>query len=70
MTQGIGEGGEGFGIKGEERVWRDYKEVDGDLKRVSQSTTEDEALRKLDQVEDKMASYISFNHPIMEAKLG
>ena len=33
--------------------WRDYKEVAGDLKRVYQSATEDEALRELDQVEEK-----------------
>ena len=33
--------------------WRDYKEVAGDLKRVYQSPTEDEALRELDQVDEK-----------------
>jgi transposase-like protein len=33
--------------------WRDYKEMAGDLKRVYQSATEDEALRELDQVEEK-----------------
>ena len=33
--------------------WRDYKEVAGDLKRVYQSATEDEALCELDQVEEK-----------------
>ena len=33
--------------------WRDYKEVAGDLKQVYQSATEDEALRELDQVEEK-----------------
>ena len=33
--------------------WRDYKEVAGDLKRVYQSATEEEALRELDQVEEK-----------------
>lgn len=32
---------------------RDYKEVAADLKRIYQSTTEDEALRELDQVEEK-----------------
>jgi len=36
--------------------WRDYKEVEGDLKRVYQSATEEEALRELDQVDDKWAS--------------
>jgi len=36
--------------------WRDYKEVAGDLKRIYQSATEDEALRELDQVDEKWAS--------------
>jgi putative transposase len=33
--------------------WRDYKEVAGDLKSVYRSATEEEALRELDQVEEK-----------------
>jgi len=33
--------------------WRDYKEVAGDLKRVYRSATEEDALRELDQVDDK-----------------
>jgi transposase-like protein len=36
--------------------WRDYKEVAGDLKRVYQSATEEEALSELDQVDNKWAS--------------
>ena len=33
--------------------WRDYKKVAADLKRVYQSATEEEALRELDQLDEK-----------------
>mgnify|MGYP001215525878 CR=1 FL=1 len=36
--------------------WRDYKEVACDLKRVYQSTTEEEALHELDRLDEKWAS--------------
>ena len=40
MTQGIGEGGEGFGIKGEERVWHDESRgtQDADVQPVTSPT--------------------------------
>lgn len=41
--------------------WRDYKEMAGDLKLVYRSATEEEALRELDQVDDKWGSKISSN---------
>ena len=36
--------------------WSDYKDVAADLKRVYKSSTEDEALRELDNLEDKWMS--------------
>ena len=36
--------------------WRDYKKVAGDLKRVYQSATEEEALRELDKLDEKWAT--------------
>jgi len=50
--------------------WRDYKEVSADLKRVYQSTTEDDALRELDQVDEKMELKVPSNQPVMASKLG
>jgi putative transposase len=34
-------------------LWRDYKEVAADLKRVYQSATKEEALHELDQLDEK-----------------
>ena len=44
--------------------WRDYKDVAGDINRIYQPATEDEALRKLEPSGRKMVSY---KHPLINA---
>jgi transposase-like protein len=50
--------------------WRDYKEVTADLKRVYQSTTEEEALHELNQLDEKWTLKYPQISRFMASKLG